>query len=84
MTSVLKHEKEGQGASRVFPILWKQKAMCLSYAHVSIAAQSVFICWGVVLVSLLKSVCVGVGGMLKKGMEWGKLGLKDGGKEGVK
>lgn len=42
------------------------EAMCLSYAHVSIAAQSVFVCWGVVLVSLLKSVCVG-GGDAEKG-----------------
>ena len=36
--------------------------MCLSYAHVSIAAQCVFICWGVVLVWVLKRererVCV--------------------------
>lgn len=42
-------------------------AMCLSYAHVSIAAQSVFICWGVVSVWLLKSVCAG-GGCWKKGL----------------
>lgn len=28
--------------------IWEAKAMCLSCAHVSIAAQPVFICWGVV------------------------------------
>lgn len=49
----------------------EQSECFLLEAHVSIAAQSVFICWGVVLVSALKSVyvCVCVGGMLKKGME---------------
>lgn len=46
----------------------EQSERFLLEAHVSIAAQSVFICWGVVLVSALKSVCV-LGGMLKKGME---------------
>ena len=38
------------------------KAMCLSYAHVSIAAQSVFICWGVVPVLLESVCCLGLGG----------------------
>lgn len=56
------------------------KAMCLSYAHVSIAAQSVFICWGVVPV-LLESVCVCVC-CLGFGGAGGRLGLKDGGKRG--
>lgn len=39
--------------------------MCLSYADVSVAAQCVFICWGVVSGSLLKSVyvCVLEGGL---------------------
>lgn len=32
--------------------------MHLSYAHVSLAAQSVFICWGVVLLSVFRTVCV--------------------------
>lgn len=29
------------------------------YTCISVPAQSVFICWGVVLVSALKGVCVG-------------------------
>lgn len=44
--------------------------MHLSYAHVSLAAQSVFICWGVVLVSVFGTVCVleeEGGGVAEKG-----------------
>lgn len=44
-------QKDMQRAVCVF-FFWYlgSKGMCLSYAHVSIAARCVFICWGVVLV----------------------------------
>lgn len=42
----------------MLPVSVEARAMCLSYADVSVAAQCVFICWGVVLGSLLKSMCV--------------------------
>lgn len=54
----MKSKRQVQGSLWVSCIM-EAKAMCLSYAHVSIAAQWVFICWGVVLVWLLKSMCVG-------------------------